>query len=512
MRTVTPTPAAQYLRMSTEHQQYSIANQAAAIQDYANAHGFVIVRSYADAGRSGLVLKNRTGLQELLRDAVSGEVNYKAILVYDVSRWGRFQDSDEAAHYEFLCKSAGIPVFYCAEPFTNDGTLPSSILKVLKRTMAAEYSRELGVKCYEGLRRLAQLGYRVGATCGYGFRRMIIDKQGKPRQLLAAGEYKNLSTDRVILVPGPGEQIAVIREMYRMVAEDKRTPAWIMRWLNRKGIKRNGSKWSYDAVHQILTNPKYMGCNVWGRTCQKLHRPTIHVPREQWTVRTAAFEPIIGESTFVAVQQALADRTANKSNAEILERVKALLAVKGRLSEDVIEQCRDLPAVSTFQHRFGGLRRVYELIGYYRSPEYYFPRVDLRKRTQGLRDQVVEQLASSFREQITVVRHNVLSRPQIRLKDGKMVSVLACRTVRTPRGHLRWKVEPIHQERRYTTVLCRLNQDNTGFHDFYLLPGINRSLPFRLKEKDQWLKQGKRLHSLSEFGDAVRELGLTQRG
>jgi hypothetical protein len=32
------------------------------------------------------------------------------------SRWGRFQDADESAHYEFLCKSAGIPVHYCAEP------------------------------------------------------------------------------------------------------------------------------------------------------------------------------------------------------------------------------------------------------------------------------------------------------------------------------------------------------------------------------------------------------------
>jgi len=47
---------------------------------------------------------------------VSGHAAYKAILVYDVSRWGPFQDNDEAAHYEFLCKSTGVPVHYCAEP------------------------------------------------------------------------------------------------------------------------------------------------------------------------------------------------------------------------------------------------------------------------------------------------------------------------------------------------------------------------------------------------------------
>jgi len=105
-------PAAQYLRMSTEHQQYSIENQARSIQQYAQAHGFEIARTYSDPAKSGLWLKNRLGLRELLQDVTGGGIEYKAILVYDVSRWGRFQDTDEAAHYEFLCKQAGIPVHY----------------------------------------------------------------------------------------------------------------------------------------------------------------------------------------------------------------------------------------------------------------------------------------------------------------------------------------------------------------------------------------------------------------
>lgn len=49
---VLPIPAAQYLRMSTEHQQYSIENQSVAIQRYATVHGFYIVKSYTDAGKS----------------------------------------------------------------------------------------------------------------------------------------------------------------------------------------------------------------------------------------------------------------------------------------------------------------------------------------------------------------------------------------------------------------------------------------------------------------------------
>jgi DNA invertase Pin-like site-specific DNA recombinase len=127
----TPIPVAQYVRMSDEAQQYSVDNQKAAIQEYAFRHGFTIVKTYADLGKSGVAAKHRTALRELLRDVVSGSAVYKAVLVYDVSRWGRFPNNDEAAHYEFLCSSAGIPLHYCAEPFVNDGTASSALLKAL---------------------------------------------------------------------------------------------------------------------------------------------------------------------------------------------------------------------------------------------------------------------------------------------------------------------------------------------------------------------------------------------
>ena len=59
-------PAAQYLRMSTEHQQYSLENQSTAIRKYAESHGSEVVVTYSDAAKSGLVLKRRVGLRQLL--------------------------------------------------------------------------------------------------------------------------------------------------------------------------------------------------------------------------------------------------------------------------------------------------------------------------------------------------------------------------------------------------------------------------------------------------------------
>ena len=47
-------PAAQYIRMSTEHQQYSTENQADVVRDYAGKRNREIVRTYADAGLSAL--------------------------------------------------------------------------------------------------------------------------------------------------------------------------------------------------------------------------------------------------------------------------------------------------------------------------------------------------------------------------------------------------------------------------------------------------------------------------
>src|SRR2546421_151379 len=107
--------AAQYLRMSSENQRYSTENQQNAIAEYAERHGYAVVASYVDAGKSGLSLKGRDALKQLLSDALATPRVFDAILVLDVSRWGRFQNPDQAAHYE--CRQAGVRVVYCGEPF-----------------------------------------------------------------------------------------------------------------------------------------------------------------------------------------------------------------------------------------------------------------------------------------------------------------------------------------------------------------------------------------------------------
>jgi DNA invertase Pin-like site-specific DNA recombinase len=170
--------------MSTEHQQYSIENQRAAIQRFAEANGCTIVRSFIDAGKSGVGIQGRDALQDLLRVVESGEADFNIILVYDVSRWGRFQEPDEGAYYECRCFRANITIEYCAEQFPSDNTPMSAVMKSLKRAMAGEYSRELSAKVFAGQCRLISLGFRQGGTPGYGLRRLLLDQHGNPKRPL----------------------------------------------------------------------------------------------------------------------------------------------------------------------------------------------------------------------------------------------------------------------------------------------------------------------------------------
>jgi len=252
--------AAQYVRMSTEHQKYSTANQADAIHLYATKRGIKVVETYSDEGRSGLKADNRPGLQRLLADVQRGGCSFEVILVYDVSRWGRFQDADESAYYEYICKRAGIAVQYCAEQFENDGSPVSAIVKSVKRAMAGEYSRELSAKVFAGHCRLVELGYWQGGRPGYGLRRQLVDASGEVMGQLRHGQCKSLQTDRISLVAGPAEEVKVVRSIFSAFVNERETESLIAVHLNAAGLTTAlGRSWSTVAVRRILKNETYIG-------------------------------------------------------------------------------------------------------------------------------------------------------------------------------------------------------------------------------------------------------------
>jgi DNA invertase Pin-like site-specific DNA recombinase len=482
-------PAAQYLRMSTDHQQFSLDNQADHIKQYADSHGFAVIRTYSDGGRSGLLLRNRSALKQLLQDVLTGEADYKAILVYDISRWGRFQDADEAAHYEFLCKSAGVPVHYCAELFTNDETATSSILKALKRSMAAEFSRELGVKSYAGQKRLVELGYRMGGSPGYGLRRLLLSASKESKQVLSSGEYKSLTTDRVILVPGAREEIETVRRIFQLALQ-KKGPVWVAQYLNERGVPYlDGRSWSNAAVSSVLTNPKYMGTNRWGTTTQKLHTKKKVVPSTDWIVRTGAFEAIVSKETFDQAQQILADHTRNKSDHELLDRLRRLWKKRGIINQTIIDRSRSLPSVSAFRCRFGSLRKAYELIGYQMAPRYRY-RGDLSSRTRALREDFVRSVQQHFPEHIAVERGPGNLRPFFRVDGLFLASVILCPFSPLQERPAKSVLYAPRTIRDVVVVLCSLDKTNQRVERVWVMPRITCRNRWRFTPSSAWLREG----------------------
>jgi DNA invertase Pin-like site-specific DNA recombinase len=495
-------PAAEYLRMSTEHQKYSLDNQATAIRHYASLQGFEVVRSYADSGKSGLVLKHRRGLAQLLSDVVGGPQPYKAILVYDVSRWGRFQDADEAAYYEFLCKSAGIPVHYCAETFINDAAMPNVVMKALKRVMAAEYSRDLSCKVYEGTKRISEMGFRAGGPAGYGLRRMLCAEDGTPKQILNFGERKNVMTDRVKLVPGPTEEVSCVREIYRMVIHERRTLQQIADELNRRGVSYCGRRWVASSVLGVVKNPKYTGCNVWGRRAKKLGGPAIRQPERSWTTKKLAFEALVDEATFNAAQRAL---KPVKSDEELLECLRSLLAAEGWLGKRVIVARRDFPCPDTYVARFGSLVKAYRLIGYEGSKRLKI--WEMVARLRELREETVRKLLALFPAQVHLIQKTAKHRPALHFGCGLKMWIVVCQAATTRKGERRWLL-PSRVERGELTLLCRCNATNTGLQDYHLVSGLRRG-QLTLRDDDPLLREGRALPDLSSLFEALPNCGLS---
>jgi DNA invertase Pin-like site-specific DNA recombinase len=495
---------AQYVRMSTEHQKYSTENQAEAMQQYAARRGIEIVRTYADEGKSGLSLDGRDALKQLIEDVQSGKTDFTTILVYDVSRWGRFQDADESAYYEYICKRAGIGVQYCAEQFENDGSPVSTIVKGVKRAMAGEYSRELSVKVFTGQCRLIELGFRQGGPPGYGLRRNLIDQAGTAKGELTRGEHKSIQTDRVVLVPGPPEELNTVRWMYRSFVADGKPEREIAELLNQRCVTTDlGRPWTRGTVHQVLINEKYIGNNVWNRGSFKLKKKRVRNRPDMWIRAEGAFEPIVDRLLFEAAQAIIRERSRKLSNEDMLHALQRLLRDRGYLSGLIIDETEHLPSSSAYQSRFGSLLRAYELVGF--TPERDYRYIEINRALRHMHPEIVTGTISGIEKAGGSVKQDAVT--DLLTVNGEFTAsivVVRCRT--TPAGSLRWQIRFDVGLWPDITVAVRMNQANRDALDYYLLPRIDMTEPrLRLAEDNGVSLDAYRFETLeSLFGLAAR--------
>jgi DNA invertase Pin-like site-specific DNA recombinase len=461
--------AAQYVRMSTDHQCYSTENQGAAIAAYAAQRNITIVRTYRDDGRSGLRILGRDGLAELIDDVQLGRAQFDCILVYDVSRWGRFQDVDESAYHEFICRKAGIQVHYCAEDFENDGSFTSTMAKYLKRAMAGQYSRDLSTKVFIGQCRITELGFWHGGQPGYGLRRQLIDDQGNPRGQLEYGQQKYLQTDRVILKPGPVSEVETVRRIFRSFVMQRKRVTEIAVELNADQIPTSrGNQWSGQTIDKVLTCEAYIGNIVFNRTSFKLKQKAVVNPPEMWIRRNDALDAIIAPKLFAEAQEIIARRRLRLTDQEVLDRLSALWRKKGHLSHKIIIATDDVPDTSTYIKRFGSLAAAYKLIGFQPKPRYRW--AETRARICSIVGVAVAKIVSAIRELGVDTTFDEDSR-LFTLNEKIRVSTVSARCISYGVGTApRWRVRADWHPDSDLTLVVRMDASNEKIQNYYLLP------------------------------------------
>lgn len=490
--------AAMYVRMSTDHQKYSTENQEQAIREYAEKRNIEVITTYADQGKSGLDIGGREALQRLISDVQDGHAEFNTILVLDVTRWGRFQDADESAYYEYICRRAGIDVQYVAEQFENDGSPVSTIVKGVKRAMAGEYSRELSAKVFSGQCRLIEKGFRQGGPAGYGLRRMLIDEQGNDKGTLKRGEHKSLQTDRVILVPGPQKEIDTVRWIYQCFVDKRMNENEIAVQLNQQGVRTDlNREWTRGTVHQILTNEKYIGNNVFNRTSCKLKKRRVNNDPDMWVRAEGVFEAIIETSYFYTAQGIIAERSRKLSDEDLLSKLKSLHARKGWLSGVLIDEMEDMPSSSSYAYRFGSLIRAYQIIGYTPDRDYRYIEINrhLRKIYPGIVENTIHQI-----EEMGGSIHREVTSDLIYVNDEISVSIIICRCFQTPAGRNRWKMRLDSGLRPDITIAIRMDETNENPLDYYVLPALDIESPkLRLADSNGTLLDSYRSEDLEDF-------------
>lgn len=490
--------AAMYVRMSTDHQKYSTENQEQTIRDYADQNNIKIVTTYADKGKSGLDIGGREALQSLISDVENSVAEYSIILVLDVTRWGRFQDADESAYYEYICRRAGIDVQYVAEQFENDGSPVSTIVKGVKRAMAGEYSRELSSKVFAGQCRLIEKGFRQGGPAGYGLRRMLIDEQGNEKGTLKRGEHKSLQTDRVILVAGPENEINTVNWIYECFVQQHMSETEIANQLNSQGIRTDLEReWTRSTVRQILTNEKYIGNNVFNRTSFKLKKQRVHNEPEMWIRSEGVFEAIVDPKQFFMAQGIIAERNRRYSDEDLITKLKDLHNRKGWLSGLLIDETDNMPSSATYSSRFGSLIKAYNLVGY--TPDRDYRYIEINRHLRQLYPEVVEDAIRSI-EDFGGHVHREVSSDLVFINDEISISIVICRCFKTPAGKHRWKIRFDSGLKPDITIVIRMAANNEDVLDYYLLPALDIQNPnLRLADQNGSILDSFRFDDLDDF-------------
>ena len=358
-----PRAVAYYRHSADIGQENSVEIQQDNVRAFATKHGLDIIQEFADRGKSGLNAEGRPAFIEMMA-SVQTRDDFDFVLVLDVSRWGRFQDTDLSAHYESLCTQHGKQVVYASIGFPQEeDRLISQLRKSIDRYQSAELSRKLSKNVFEGATKVARRGYRPGGPPPYAFLRLMLDESKKHDRILQPGQRKAIQNGRVVLVPGDAGHVRAVQEIFTLFVEAGLDEQAIAVQLNGRGIPAPGEGlWSAGAVQHILMNQQYAGCVVYNKTTKRLKTKKRRNPSEEWIITPNSYEPVVAPQLFQRAQNVLRNRRRRFDRDRMLCSLRALYEKYHLITSRMLRSERDCPSPGLYAHKFGGLTGAFQAI------------------------------------------------------------------------------------------------------------------------------------------------------
>jgi DNA invertase Pin-like site-specific DNA recombinase len=352
---------AYYRHSAQDRQENSIPIQQDQVRAWAKEHGVEIIREFCDAGRSGLNSEGRPAFTEMMEEWIAKRHDFEYVLCLDVSRWGRFQDIDLSAQFSAICKKNGKQVIYTTigKPREDDPLYP--VYVQFERFRAAQYSRELSDKVWRGCVKIAEQGYWAGGPPPYGLQRLLLDEKREPLSVLQPGQRKGIQNQRVTLVEGRPEEVAVIRRIFDAFVVHGHSEYKIAEDLNREGIPSpSGGRWGAGSVLSRLRNEKYAGTMVYNQTSGKLKTPKHPNPPEKWVKTRDAFSGPIDFELYLQAQQILEKRKQRYDPDYMLRMLDALYRSHGMTRPGLLRLSADNPTECNYAREFGSLDLAFQ--------------------------------------------------------------------------------------------------------------------------------------------------------
>jgi hypothetical protein len=304
---------------------------------------------------------------------------------------------------------------------------------------------------------------------------MLVSHTGEQKGLLARGERKGLQTDRVVLVPGPPEEVEVVRWVYDQFARHGQSETEIAAALNARGLVTDlGRAWTRGTVHQLLTNEKYVGNNVYNRTSFKLKKKHVENPPEMWVRADGAYPPLVPPEDFVVARAVIAERSRRVSSEDMQAHLRRLAAAVPVVSARAIDADGAMPPAAAYRARFGGLLNALRRAGVTPARDYAY--VDANRTVRALYPGLVADLTRRLGGVGATVERDAGTGLLV-INGEYTAAVVLSRCRHTPGGAARWVVRLDRRVAPDITVLARLDAANARPADYYLLPLLDIDAP-----------------------------------